>query len=165
MSPTFLTGGSGGTGVNRRWFHLCSLSVLLCITSCGTLSKGTPDNPSPYLGDKGLTTDPTAAKLLFEADQSIVTGYDLFKVFLSWERNNRAALAAIPEIRQAADNIRRHAEEWTDAATRLREAYAASPTPDNRTALNDALRVIRQALAEATAHLTKYGPANNNPGP
>ena len=141
---------------------LLVLLAVIGLTSCGTLSKGTPDNPSPYLGEKGLTTDPTVAKLLFEADQSIVTGYDLFKVFLSWERNNRSALSAFSEIKQAADNIRRHAEEWIDSATRLREAYAASPTPANRTALSDALRVIGQALTEATAQLTKYGPANSN---
>jgi hypothetical protein len=142
--------------------ELLALSLLLLLAGCGTLSKGTPDKPSPYLGAQGLSADPAVAKLLFEADQSIVTGYELLRVFVTWERNNRAALASFPQIKTSADNVRRHAEEWIDTATRLREAYAASPTPDNRSALADALRVIRQALIEATTQLSTYGPANNN---
>jgi hypothetical protein len=136
---------------------LFQLAAVLCFAlvlgagGCVHLDKGTPDKPSPYAGDSAL----------FDADQAITTGYDMLHVFVSWEFKNRAQLASVPEIRKAADHVRAHAEEWIDSASKLRDAYAASPTPENRSALADGLRVLRQAIAETTAYLTRYGPAHN----
>lgn len=128
-----------------------SCLILLLATGCAHLAKGTPEKPSPYAGDQ----------VLFDADQAITTGYDLLHVFVTWEFKNRAQLASIPEIRKAADRVRAHAAEWIDSASALRDAYAASPTPENRSALADGLRVLRQAIAETTTYLTRYGPAHN----
>ena len=137
-----------------------NLFLLVCLglaTGCVHLAPGTPEKPSPYITAAGQAPD----TLLFDADQSITTGYDLLHVFVTWEFKNRAQLASVPEIRKAADRVRAHAAEWIDSASALRDAYAASPTPDNRSALADGLRVLRQAIAETTTYLTRYGPAHN----
>ena len=95
---------------------------------------------------------------LFQADQTIVTGAELLTVFVTWERDNRTALAAFPELRKHADYIRASAKTWFKTAVALRAAYKADPTDASRTALPPSLSVIHQALTESTAYLAKYGP-------
>lgn len=123
--------------------------VMVLTTSCGTLAPGSPDNPSPYGGDK----------ILFESEQATVTGYELLHAFVTWELNNRKLLPL--EVTKAADHVRSHSEEWIGTVNRLHDAYAANPTEENRSALVTGLRVLRQGIAESTAYLVKYGPAHS----
>lgn len=134
-----------------------NLFLLACLglaVGCAHLDPGTAQKPSPYITAPGQAPD----TLLFDAEQSITTGYDLLHLFVSWEFKNRAQLAGVKEIRQVADNIRKHAEEWVDSAARLHDAYKLNPTPETRSALVDSLNVIQQAIGEATLYLSKYGP-------
>jgi hypothetical protein len=121
-----------------------SLIAVLLLVGCGTL------NPTgPYKGDR----------VLYDADQVIVTGYDLLHVYVQWEFSNREALATHPEIKVTADHVRVNAKGWFRTAKNLRAAYAVSATDINKTALQQAISLIRAVVAEATGYLTTYGPA------
>lgn len=97
-------------------------------------------------------------KVLFEADQTLTTGYDLLDAFVKWEKDFRPMLQGTPEIKQAADKIRRNAPDWFRTGFKLRDAYAANPGESNRTAVATSISVIRAALAESAFYLAKYGP-------
>lgn len=122
---------------------LCLLSSALWFAGCGTL-----DPAGPYKGDE----------VLYKADMTITTAYDALHGFVSWEYQNRAALASKPEIKKAADNVRVNARQWIDSAIALREAYAANPTNENRDALQKTLGIIRAALNEAVKYMNANAP-------
>lgn len=118
---------------------LCFLcSLLLVPAGCGTLDKS-----GVYAGDK----------FAYNADLTIVTSQDFLQAFVKWEFDNRAALAGTPEIKQSADAVRKGAKQWISSAIRLREAYAANPTPGNQAALVSALDILHQALTEAAGYM------------
>ena len=95
-------------------------------------------------------------QFLYQTDEAIVTGYDALHLFVSWEYRNRQLLSGTPQVKAAADRVRKDSKAWFKTAYRLRDAYAANPTPEARSALSDALRVINQALQESLDYLTKY---------
>ena len=97
-------------------------------------------------------------QVLFNADTTIATSYDLLHSYVKWEFENRAALAGYPEVKQSADHIRANARPWIASALALRDAYAANPTGDNRDRLLQTLAVIRAALTEATKYMAQYQP-------
>lgn len=107
---------------------------------CATLDKS-----GVYAGDD----------VLYAADLAITTSYDILHTYVAWEKENRAALARWPEIKQSADAIRRDAPRWFATAHALRDAYAASPTAENRDGLQTALSVLRIALAEAAGYMAR----------
>lgn len=119
---------------------LLGLSTLGLMTGCSTVDKD-----GPYQGDS----------VLYNADKTILDSYDLLHSFVSWEYANRAALAKWPEIRAAADEVRRNAERWIGSAQVLREAYAADPSPANKDALRKSLAMLRAALSETTQYLNR----------
>jgi hypothetical protein len=113
---------------------LASLLLLPFINGCGTL-----DSSGVYSGDKTL----------YAADLTITTSYDLLHTFVSWEYQNRAALASNPEIKKAADAVRANSEKWFSDVEKVRDAYAALPSPENKTALTTALSVLQTASSVA----------------
>lgn len=115
-----------------------ALAVALLFGACRSL-----DQTGPYKGDQ----------VLYSADLTITTSYQLFDTFVTWEYTNRASLAARPEIRTAADKVRAHAKEWIGSAIVLREAYAANPTTANREKLGASLKLLQAALNEATRYI------------
>lgn len=123
-------------------FALMMVALFLA-PGCGSLS---PDGP--YAGDE----------ILYTADQTIVTSYDLLHTFVTWEYENRAALASQPEIKRAADHVRANAPQWIASASALREAYAANPTPETRRSLQGAIGVLRAALTEAVRYMAAGAP-------
>src|SRR6266576_4478192 len=110
---------------------LVTLAAPLSFTGCRSLDK-----TGVYAGDK----------FLYDSELAIVTSYDLLDAFLKWETSNRAALSTVPEIKKSADNIRKDSKRWFASAHALRDAYAANPTSENRTALQSSLSVIHAAL-------------------
>lgn len=118
------------------WLAPAVLTLPL-LTGCGTLAPG-----GAYNSDK----------VLYDADFAIANSYDLLHNFVTWEYQNRALLASVPEIKAAADKVRVGAPQWVRSALNLRDAYAKSPTGANRDALQKAIDVLRQAVAEATAY-------------
>lgn len=135
---------SAGPSTMKPGFALLASVLLLASILLGP-GCASLDPAGPYQGDK----------VLFEADQAIGTAYGLLDAFVAWEHANRAALAGVPEIRKAADRIRAGAPGWIDSAIRLRDAYKLNPSGENREALASALRVLRQALAEAAGYLAQ----------
>lgn len=113
----------------------------LLFSGCGTLS---PDGP--YKKDK----------LLYEADVTITTSYQVLRQFVTWEYNNREGLRGTPEIKAAADGVRANSKGWIASAIKIREAYAAAPTTENAQALTKAIGVLRAALTEATRYLSHF---------
>lgn len=91
--------------------------------------------------------------VLYHAELSTRTSYDLLHVFVQWELDNRAALAKWPEITKAADHIRLNAKQWFATANNLHDAYAADPSQDNRDKLQTALAVLQTALLEANGYM------------
>lgn len=124
------------------------LALALAFLIAGAPGCGTPDPAGVYKGDS----------FLYHAEKTIVTAYDSLDAFVLWEYQNRAALASIPEIRKAADKVREKAKDWIDSAIRLRDAYLANPTPENKSAFRAALRILRQGLAEAANHMAQNDP-------
>lgn len=116
---------------------LAIISVMM-LASCGSLDKS-----GAYKGDKTL----------YLADKTIVGSYSTMHSFVQWEFNNREALQDHPEIKQAADNVRLNAHRWVESAIALREAYAANPTAEGKSRLNQAIAFLQAALLESTKYL------------
>lgn len=114
------------------------LAAALALAGCGTLEPG-----GVYQGDKAL----------YDADVVITTSYEVIHTFVAWEHANREALSARPEIRSAADRMRRGAPQWFGTALALRDAYAAHPDDGTREGLRVAVDVLRAAMVEATRYL------------
>lgn len=116
-----------------------AFSVLLSLftSGCGHVL----DKSGPYAGDQ----------ILYSADQTIATTYDVLDAFLAWERANEAFVSA--DVHQAAEDLRKSAPGWFQSATTLRAAYALDPTPENRLKLQNALGILRAALNEATRYM------------
>lgn len=111
---------------------------LIFLMACGHL------NPEgPYKGDKV-----TAA-----ADVAIKAAYDTMHIFVTWEYNNRKNLDKNPEIRQAADVVRKNAQNWIDTAIALRDVYFQNPNATNRDALQKSLDVLQEALNQSTKYI------------
>lgn len=135
---------------------------------------GTKPGPSPivkalllflipaslFIGCRSLAPDGPYAgdKLAYEADTIIVTSYDTLHTFVKWEKENRVALDAYPEIKKSADAVRIGAQKWIATAIAAREAYTKSPTPETRDALTRAIAVLRTALAESVKYLNQHTP-------
>jgi hypothetical protein len=114
-----------------------------------------------YLPGCNHSLDPAGVyggdKILYEADQALANSYDAMDVFLQWEFNNRNAIGVVtPAMHAAAENIRLNAPEWFRSLTKVRKAYAADPSPENRLKLENALGIVRAAMTEAK----KYAPPN-----
>jgi hypothetical protein len=121
-------------------FLLSAIGAGLLLTSCRALAPG-----GAYQGDQ----------VLYHAELTAITAYDVIHTFVKWEHENRAALAVWPEVKQAADTMRKGAPQWFKSAYALRDAYAAAPTAENRAALEKALAVLRSALNEAAGYLAR----------
>lgn len=108
-------------------------------------------------GCKSRNLDPAGVyqsdKVLYDADKTIVESYEVLHAFVKFEHDNRVALAGSPEVTKAADKVRENAQQWVRSAINLRDAYAKSPTPENRSKLDDAIRILRQAIAEASSYI------------
>lgn len=122
--------------------------LAIALTACGTLDK-TGIYATKYKAD---------AKVIYDADSTVHTSYLLIDQFLKFERDNRAALSATPQVKQYADTLRLQSPGWFQSAIALRDAYANNPSPGTRDALQTALAVLRQAVNEATKQLTIYSP-------
>lgn len=71
-------------------------------------------------------------------------------------------IKTLHQIRQAADQVRKHAEEWIDAATIAREQYAIFKSEYSRNALLDALTALKRSASAATSIQEIYGPSNDD---
>lgn len=115
------------------------MGLVLCfsVIGCGTLNKS-----GVYNGDK----------FLYSTDLTLVTSKDVLQAFVSWEKNNRAAINN-PDIKKAADSIRLGAPKWYASALAVRDAYAANPSTDNKNAVVSVLAVIQAAVTQASSYM------------
>lgn len=92
-------------------------------------------------------------RLLYSADQTIVSSYSVFDAFVKFEYANRDALDDKPEVKRAADYIRANSKNWVTSAIALRDAYALQPDASHASALKSALAVLETELGEASRYL------------
>lgn len=114
-------------------------STIAAFTGCRNLAP-----EGVYHGDK----------FLYESELAITTSQDLIHAYVTWEYQNRTALASTPEITKSADAVRKSAKQWFASAHALHDAYEKSPTPENKNALLASLTVIQAAIGEATKYMT-----------
>jgi len=122
------------------------LLALVALLTIGALAPGCTRSLDPagvYAGDDVLHT----------TELTITTSYEVVQTFVTWEKENRAALAQYPELTKAADAMRSGAPQWFKSAHALRDAYAADPSPENRDQLQTSLRLLRAALTEAASYM------------
>lgn len=132
---------SSSSSVNKSLSLLCVLGVLsVSLTACSPLH---PDGV--YKSDQ----------ILHKSELVTTTSYEVIHTYVTWEKENRAALASIPEIKQSADVMRANAKQWFATANALRDAYAAAPTPENKDALATSLAVLQTALNEAVKYMAQ----------
>lgn len=101
-------------------------------------------------------------KVLYNADKSITTSYRLFQTFLKWELQFRQVLPV--EVSRSADTIRLNAKKWIDSASALRDAYANTPSAENKDKLMLALNIIDTALLEASKYMGDFQATAPNKG-
>lgn len=122
--------------------HLAIVSCLLALAmlqpSCRALAPG-----GVYNGDK----------VLYEAESTIKTSYQLVDTFVRWEETNRELLTAYPKVSEFANKMRDEFPAWYDSANNLRDAYVAAPGGDTEAHLRRALKVLRTALVEAAGYM------------
>lgn len=124
----------------KKLFNIFLLLTLLIGSGCvaGRLAP-----TGVYLGDS----------FLYQTDFTISGAHTTIRAFLVWEKDNRGLIPA--EITQYADSIRRGAPQWFGSAVALRDAFSLNPSGANRTALQQALDVLRQAVVESTKYLVQ----------
>lgn len=127
-------------------FALTALTISPAVlTGCANLASG-----GAYSGNK----------VLYDADMVISTSYETVHSFVLWEFNNRAALSSAPQIKEFADSLRVQYPTWHKAAMAARNAYEGNPNSANKTALHQALTILRQAVTQAQTWI-----ANSNVSP
>jgi hypothetical protein len=131
------------TGTGSGLASVLILGAVLAFASMGLTGCGTLDKSGPYAGDK----------VLYVADQTDVTAYNVIHSFVSFEYENRAALAGHPEIKAAADDIRAQAPLWFARYDQARTLYVTVNTPENLARFNAALDQLKAGVAKATSFL------------
>ncbi len=117
-----------------------ALGVAVMFCGCRNLAAG-----GVYDGDK----------LLFEAETTIVTSYDLVNTFTQWEYENRARLTKWPGIYAGAQKMRADYPQWYQSANALRDAYASTRDVETGKKLATTLALLRAALNEAAGYMAQ----------
>lgn len=110
---------------------------MLLLTACRNLEPG-----GPYKD-----------KVLYDADIIISASYDAVHTFVKWEYDNREVLKQTPQVKEYADKVRKTYPQAHWSAIVLRDSYAADPSGVNKTALTQALDVLRAAIRETNKWL------------
>jgi hypothetical protein len=117
---------------------------------------------APTQGCKSRALDPAGVyqsdQTLYNADKVISESYDVMHSFVKFEYQNREALQGTPEVTKAADHVRNNAQQWIRSAIALRDVYATTPTAENGDKLNTAIRILREAINQASAYMAKGVP-------
>ncbi len=123
-------------------FIVLASSLLGIGLSTGCSSSQKLDPAGVYQGDS----------FLYNAENTINNAHGLFHEFLTWEFNFRQVLP--PEVSRAADHIRKNEPKWLNSAHAFRDAYVATPTPQNKDKLQLSLNLIRTGLSEAAFYMS-----------
>lgn len=118
-----------------RLFALIAVTFTL---GCAT-PKLAPDGP--YRGNSALYT----------TDSAITAAFGVLDVFMIFQMQNRVNLPA--DVNAFADRTRRDAPGWSRSIIALRDVYAANPTADNKLALDKVIRLVREAVTQATIYI------------
>jgi hypothetical protein len=84
---------------------------------------------------------PGQDELTLRAQQTLSSSFAIVDAFLAWEY---ASQPADPEIHAAAETLRRDFPSAHRLAAQLLRAWQASRTPDNRDALDRALKLLAE---------------------
>jgi hypothetical protein len=114
------------------------LALLVLLAGCAKL-----DPSGPYHGDR----------VLYNADNAIVTANAVFVSFMKWEYDNRETLAKWPEIRKTADRVRANNRDWLETAIKARNNYKVIRNTTTENALTDAVKVLTDTIIDAQKYL------------
>lgn len=98
-----------------------------------------------------------ATTIVGKGQQSVHAAAVSFDGFVTFEKNNRAALWAInPGVKHAADKLRRrdcetcdpNGVKWLESSWHLVEVYRTNRTPENKANMETALAVIQDLIDE-----------------
>jgi hypothetical protein len=113
--------------------------VALTVTTSGC--KTAPTTDSGFIAG-----DP----VVVNAEKTIAISFDAIDRFLAWERMNR--VTAGPEVKAAADRIRKEAPDAFRTARAVLRAYKENRTPEQGALLNEWLAALSTLAARATVH-------------
>lgn len=92
--------------------------------------------------------------VVVRAQQAQSLSLQILDSFVLYEYNNRGALLAVsPEIKKAADNVRKRAPMAFESLSNALATYKANRTPENKANLVTYLAVVEQLQAEAVKWL------------
>lgn len=117
--------------------------LLLAILAIGLTGCGTLAPQGAYNGDK----------ILYVADQTEVAAYTAVHAFVSFEYDNRAALAAHPEIKATADHVRMAAPKLFGDYDTARGLYLAEHSPDSQAGLAAAIAPLQALVTQSASFL------------
>ncbi len=100
------------------------------------------------------TINPVADPVVVNAERTIEIARVTLDQFVLFEFRNRAKCPA--EVQASAEAIRRNAPEWFRRAMRLKLAYKANRSPENKATLLTAVAVLQTAAGEAATALAKH---------
>lgn len=130
--------------------HITKLCAVLLVLLAPLGCKTTLETPGAYNGDP----------ILYDADLTITTAFAVVDSTLKWEKDNRALLSSVPEIKEACDQLRQRGPGIFKAALRSRDTYAEATTPENANELDIALTMLRALATEAATVIAENGGLN-----
>lgn len=84
--------------------------------------------------------------LLYRAELTSVSSYQLVDSFLKWENDNRELLSAYPEIKKSADFLRENFPKAKMALDAAIEVYRKFPTNENGKTLTGLITTIQEQI-------------------
>ena len=118
-----------------------SLALLCVLPGCQTTLA-----PGPYAGNAAL----------YATDSVVTASFGVLDAFMAFQHANRASLPS--DVNAFADRVRRDAPQWAKSILALRDVYAATPTAENRLALDRVLKLLREAVVQASTYLAPSTP-------
>lgn len=117
---------------------LLLLFALVALPGCGTLAPS-----GPYAGNK----------VVYQADLTLATAYDIVDGFLVWELAHRGKPECPASVTAAADQVRLKAPAAFAAALNARDVYAQASNSANQSALMTALTTLQGFVAIANQYI------------
>jgi hypothetical protein len=101
---------------------------------------------------QGAPVDEGSDAVVVHAERTAGFALDTFDTFLKWEYENRA-LINNPDVKSAADNIRKNGKQWINDLRSTTKAYKAVRSKENADKLDVALVIVNNALEIARRYL------------
>jgi hypothetical protein len=147
---------------NQFFKRLGCLLMLLAVCALPIVDTGCRAHLAPGGEYSQVDTNGVSQPLtgLYTTDVSINASKTVLQGFLQWELSNRPLVQAQwPDVTKYAIKLSNDAPKWLQSAVRLRDAYKANPTAENKSAFDAAMDVLNQAVTEAQRYFAQAAKA------